>query len=664
MSTTIFPGNTAGIVYEGGTYNGSQFNTPNFFGGEYIQQTVGTNAKLRVNFTGTDCDLYAYADGGTWGWTIDGGSLQTASPSGGNMQWLNVATGLSDTTHTLVLVNIRYFVGWDKILRVTGAAPALSAPTGYTYPQFGFPSSGVTRDGSQYFTTGVEGYVGLTNNGSCRFKATTPSIKIWNRYDINSPIGLVVDDDITTLVRQNPSSGWGWTTFSGLDGSAEHSYRLIIPRGVYVYNFMAAGLNTTALAPYPVDYWQGDSITASSNITNGMAAPNYYVQYGIKAHRGWQVEAQAGATAASQGVSWKTHPGTASPTPDRIIIAFGTNDLGNAESSATWTSAITSIITQIHSDLPTKPVVWLGIFDTTFTHANRGTYNTDLSNTITAFGSSQVTYFSTDGTGVLSTTDSVHFDAAGAIALGNYLFNNLDGSAFSVTVGDSGTGVDSNSISTNTPVSVSDSASGVDVASSIAAFTKTETGTGTEGLSSSVAFTNVETATGTDSLIINITFTKADTASGVDSNSITTPVSVSDNASGVDSLTTAVAISKSDSALGAESFSTIVLLSISDNGTGVDAGGTGTFTPVSVSDTATASETINVVVSFAVIENGTGVDLSSLSARIFGIDSANGIESILTNVVVSTNDTAIGIDSFTVFTSTISTSNVYLFFIN
>lgn len=427
MSTTIFAGNTAGIVYEGGVPDGSQFNTPNFFGGEYIQQAVGTNAKLRVNFTGTDCDLYVYCDGGTWGWTIDGGSLQTASPSGGNMQWLNVATGLSDTTHTLELKTTRYFVGWDKILRVTGAAPALSAPAGYTNPQFGFTSSGVTRDGSAYRTSAVEGYLGITDHGSCRFKATTSSIKIWNRYDLNYPIGLVVDDDITTLTRQNPSYGWGWTEFTGLDGSNEHSYRLIIPNGVYVYNFMAAGLNTAALTAYPVDYWMGDSITANSTITNGDAAPGYFIHYAVKAKRGWQVQAQGGATAATQGVAWKTYPGLASPTPDRVIIAFGTNDLGNAEPSATWTSAITSIITQIHSDLPTKKVVWLGLFDTSFNHANRGTYNTDLSNTITTFGSSLVTYFSTDGTGTVATSDSVHPDATGSATVGNYLYSNLDG---------------------------------------------------------------------------------------------------------------------------------------------------------------------------------------------------------------------------------------------
>jgi len=426
MSTTIFAGNTAGIVYEGGVPDGSQFNTPNFFGGEYIQQAVGTNAKLRVNFTGTDCDLYVYCDGGTWGWTIDGGSLQTASPSGGNMQWLNVATGLSDTTHTLELKTIRYFVGWDKILRVTGASPALSAPTGYTNPQFGFTSSGVTRDGSAYRTSAVEGYLGITDHGSCRFKATTSSIKIWNRYDLNYPIGLVVDDDITTLTRQNPSYGWGWTEFTGLDGSNEHSYRLIIPNGVYVYNFMAAGLNTAALTAYPVDYWMGDSITANSTITNGDAAPGYFIQYAVKAHRGWQVQAQGGATAATQGVSWKTYPGLASPTPDRVIIAFGTNDLGNAESSATWTSAITTIITQINTDLPTKKVIWLGLFDTSFNHTNRGTYNTDLSNTIAAYGNSLVTYFSTDGTGTIATSDSVHPDATGSATLGNYLFSNLD----------------------------------------------------------------------------------------------------------------------------------------------------------------------------------------------------------------------------------------------
>jgi hypothetical protein len=80
----------------------------------------------------------------------------------------------------------------------------------------------------------VEGYTAIQGRGSMRFKATTSSIKLWNRYDLNNPIGLVIDDNIATLVRQNASNGWGWTEFTGLDGSTEHSYRLIIPNGVYI----------------------------------------------------------------------------------------------------------------------------------------------------------------------------------------------------------------------------------------------------------------------------------------------------------------------------------------------------------------------------------------------------------------------------------------------
>lgn len=426
MSTITYPGNAPGIVYGGGVYDGSAIGTPFIFSGENIQPRSGLNSEIRVNFTGTQIEMRVYGSG-TFTWTVDGGATQNNTPSGG-MQWITLATGLSDTTHTLVVKPLGDYMGYDSLFRVTGSAPALSTPSGYAGTQFNFNSSGCTRDNSSYLSGTVEGYTNLQTRGSLRFKATTTTILVWNRYDVNSPLGLAIDDDPTTIVRASPSSGWGWTAFTGLDGGAEHSYRLIVPNGVYVWNIMASGFNTTALTAWPADYWQGDSITAASNITDGDAAPNWTIWYAIKAKRGWQIEGTPGGTAATQGIAQDTHPGTASPTPDRVILAWGRND-DSGTSIPTWNSAITTIITQIHSDLPTTNVVWLGIFDTSSVTSTRGTYNTNLSSTIATFGSSYVTYLSTDGTGTVTTGDGTHPDAAGAAVIGAYLFSNLPSGA-------------------------------------------------------------------------------------------------------------------------------------------------------------------------------------------------------------------------------------------
>ena len=422
-TTTTFTGNSSGIVYGGGLPDGSALSTPFFYITEMVQACVGTNAEIQTVFTGTDCALRIYADGSLWVWSIDGGGVQSSSPTGSSMQWLTLTTGLSDSNHTVYISRLGTYVSYDTLFQVTGSSPALSAPTGYSDPQFGF-TSGVTRDNSQYYTSTFEGYSGVQPRGSFRFKATTSQIRLWNRYGTNNPIGLVVDGDVTSLTRQNPRSGWGWTTFTGLDGAAQHEYRVIVPNDVYVYNVMAAGLNTTSLTAYPADYWQGDEITAASTITNGDAAPNWNIYYAIKAKRGWQIEGTASGTAKVQGVAQDAHPGVASPTPARVILGWGRNDVSST-TLTDWSTAINTIVTKIHSDLPTIPIYWLGLFDTSSIHSTRGSYNSALATAMNAFASSIIKYFPTDGTGTITTSDGTNPDASGAAVIGNYLFNNM-----------------------------------------------------------------------------------------------------------------------------------------------------------------------------------------------------------------------------------------------
>lgn len=412
-----FSGSNPAIIY------GGRFTDPYSSAGTMLIQKA-TGAEYRFNVTGTQLKLGVYGDGSTFSYSVDGGSFTDSAPNSG-LALLTIFTGLSDTSHTVVIKAGNY-TDYTNMLVVVGAAPALTAPSGYSAQHVVKTADGFSVDNSydRFGSTPTEGYIGLMNRGSFRFKATTDTIRVWCRAETGTAkIGLCVDGDADNITTATAADTYGWVSFSGLDGNAEHTYRVITGPSVFYYSAMASGVNATPLTPWPADYYQGDSIVAGSTIADNDIF-NWPARVGLLTNRGWQIKGTAGGTAVTQGVAQKASPGDSTPVPENVFLEWGYNDHGGY-SDATFRAAVTEILTQVAADLPSAKIRWLGIFPgsaaNAFTTPTRAAMNTAISEQVAAFADADVTYVNTDSLSVVATSDSTHPNATGAAAIGDFL---------------------------------------------------------------------------------------------------------------------------------------------------------------------------------------------------------------------------------------------------
>jgi hypothetical protein len=403
-TTTTFPNSNPAIVSNG------RYSDPFPNAGIQIRQTLGANSYLAVRVTGTKCEVQGFMDGSAWAWTVDGGSVQTASPSGNTNQWLTLYDGLDDAPHTVLIYTGRYVAWSPDCLRVTGATPAIAVPTGYADPQYGTTDAGIQIDGSAFYAPANQGYINTVTRGSIRFKARTTSVRVWCVAAAATPqIALIAGKDWSTYQVANAPSNWGWVTFSGLDGSTEKTYRVIVGNNAYTTYVSAANVNSTPLTAFPMAYWSGDSETAASNITNGDCAPNYPQVFGIERDYGWQISASPGQTATSWGVPHAGDAGAATPAPTLVVNVWGVNaDAGGL--SEFEASCDTIAVTQ-RTDLPTAKIVFPYILPVTSTIPRRATWDAGLQSTIDALADANITTVNNDALAVLPTSDGTHLTA-------------------------------------------------------------------------------------------------------------------------------------------------------------------------------------------------------------------------------------------------------------
>ena len=403
-TTTNFQGGDAGIIY------GGFFGPPFLNAGIMIKNATGTNSDFRTVITGTEALLTVFAVGVVYTWTVDGGATQTASPGGNVNAQITLFTGLTDAPHTVIVVCAGYVGYSPAFLTVTGATPALAAPANYSNNQYLMAgSSGVAIDGSE---TGVnaEGYPLVLQRGAARFKTSAAIIRAWcvNR-SAPGPISLVRDGDPSTNAIRSVPDTWGWISWTGLDTSTEHTYRIINGPGTYLYSIMCDALNTSPLTPLPTIFFGGDSETAATNITNGDCALNFPQVFALLANTGYQILAGAGWQARLQGIANDGAPGAAVPTPMWVYMLYGVNDGGFGPGGlATWSASVTTILTQISTDLPTTPIVWPGIFPVSGTASIRVSYNAALVAAIAALANPLITYLDVESLATLPTSDGTH----------------------------------------------------------------------------------------------------------------------------------------------------------------------------------------------------------------------------------------------------------------
>jgi lysophospholipase L1-like esterase len=428
MSTTDFTFDNDAIV------KGGLFQVPFSNAGITITQKLGDNSEMRVIITGTEAKLRIFADGSTHSWTVDGGSTQTDSTGGDVNAFITLFTGLSDAAHT-VIIHPGHYIGYSPIcLEVTGSSPAIAAPSGYTNNVLGCASAGFVSDGVTV-ADNSEGYYNvlgtgtLSNSGGvpCRFKATTTAIRLWCRCDTTDKIGLVVDGDLDGMqvaTISNTVFGYG-VEFTGLDGGAEHEYRVLLGGHSVLANVMFENgtFNTTPLTHLPIDYWYGDSITLGSGTT--WQGANFPARYGILAGRGWTTDGHAGLTGAGYGVTHKADPGDFTPTADAVWEMWGMNDQagGSGVSAGDFQTAVASMDTQFRSDLPSAKIYSVGIIVATASATNGPTFNAAKEAAVTGLADPDTIYIETSSWTDITTGDGTHPNDSGAAIFAQHLYD-------------------------------------------------------------------------------------------------------------------------------------------------------------------------------------------------------------------------------------------------
>jgi len=413
---TPFAGSDSHIVYSG------LFGTP----GATISP-VGPSSEIRVGVTGTECILNITGNGTQYGYSIDGGAETLTSPGVGT-NTITLFTGLSDTTHDVVIrcVTNLNVVHYTAMFTVTGSAPALVSPTGYTDTQYTIHSqSGFAHDNCVADTIDGGGFT-VRGRGSARFLATPGSggtMRVWCSGSGTSKLWLTVNKDISTHISATPAANYGWVTFTGLTPSVEQEFILGVDESSTAWAVMIPGgtFNTSALSNYGSIYFFGDSITASAFC--GGDGEGYTTKLAIKLHKGWQILAGTGQSAYVFGQAHKADPGASTPSPGMVFIAFGVNDESSGLDIATqFRPAVDAIVDQILSDLPSATVIWPALFPTS-SITLPDAYSNSIAASVATHASDRYKTVSVDSWSVIPDVgDHVHPTAAGNTTIANNLF--------------------------------------------------------------------------------------------------------------------------------------------------------------------------------------------------------------------------------------------------
>jgi lysophospholipase L1-like esterase len=309
--------------------------------------------------------------------------------------------------------------------------------------------------------------IGLGSDGSAsnvrygaqiRLKATTPRLDVWIKND-GQAYGLIVDGVVPVDRVITPNTGrWGWVPLrTDLDGSAEHTYGICLSSAIgsdvsagsgEVWAIRCpGGTMNTASQPALRDtaLFYGDSITigdmALKAAVNGFAdeadalqgwvlwtAERLDMQFinagiGGSTLRDCTPDDLSAMSAPNRDIVTKysgqarvAHDvGGASPTPTKIVVLYGRNDVGQVyndagrpiETEAQFQAAAQSMAAAINAAQPAADVYYLGILPATlanyrggYTDADRQAFNTGLQAALTAVGNAKNHYGTTDLVGL------------------------------------------------------------------------------------------------------------------------------------------------------------------------------------------------------------------------------------------------------------------------
>jgi lysophospholipase L1-like esterase len=329
------------------------------------RQLTGRNAEVTFTVTGTAATLQGYVTSVDQpvAVSVDGGAF-TLVPTMTDATWttLTLFTGLSDAAHTVIVrdqgasFGNSFYVDRDSVVTVTGAVPAIAAPTGYG-SMYKLSASGVNSyivpEGGGAFSSaqGNNTYTTSRTDLSFHFKATISTLSCWG-YRSGTKVALWIDGVRQTMVTLPSVSTWGRVDlYSGLDSAAEHDYVLQIGTpSPLIYDLVTTGgtgINTTTLAARPVFAGYGDSITSGSSGSDGSSTASSWL-FKLAMRMGYQVNNRGiGSTSVRNygagGTNCTTFSGESrtadvtgiSPDPAAVFILYGVNDAAGGCSGGT-----------------------------------------------------------------------------------------------------------------------------------------------------------------------------------------------------------------------------------------------------------------------------------------------------------------------------------------
>lgn len=428
----------------------SQFNLSNtniHFGGNWFQNNTGgrsgyiawtQNPECDFSFTGTQFSFPYSTNGPTTPVTITVDGVATIPTLTASAWTVYTSATLSEGLHVVTIKNTgSQFFFLDLTagtggVSVTGAAPALNATTALG-TQYVVNNAGATASGFQLLggwstitnSTGSAAYQSAWQDVTVSFYATTASFSVYlhniGTHAYGSTTGtkarLTVDgvdqSQVSTPMVQGASgtvidsSGgspqWGFASFTGLDGAAQHLYTVSFSnasRIMEVFSVSVTGtLNTSPTWP-SLTYWAayGDSITeetvgtasdSSLGWTHLLWASRASTYVYNRGGGGSSVSSTFGG--ANSGESRTADITSLSPAPAKVFILYGTNDLGiGAVPVGTFQTAYQSMMNLLTNGLPTTTFYCMGIIPRgDKTAAQVATYNSAIQSAIAALTAPQ-----------------------------------------------------------------------------------------------------------------------------------------------------------------------------------------------------------------------------------------------------------------------------------
>lgn len=380
----------------------------------YVQSDSYSNeGYAEVLFTGTDFEFLGLS-GKAFGISIDGGIEFEVV---GNGSYATGATGLSDTQHSIRIRGKEGFAWIIKVdaYRVTGAAPSITRPFGYSTPHQIANDPLFTIDGNcltDYNDSVTNPVVlGLGPYYAIRFKAEAVEISAW--IDKRAATYRVYEDgEILTTLTSDGGSGHQRIAFTPSDAN-EHEFEIvsITGFGFTSWVFIQAdngedgdGVMGPAPSVRPQIYFRGDSITVAvqtPTVTDGFAfVSSRSLGFGCF---------DAGVSGiGTQGLADLLADVTSLPNNTAgIVTLIGVNDGNDGPASQ---DAYDEVISELQGLGPTLPKYFLGILQTNPTSPSRVSFNAMIETQVSAASDPTCVFVPTTDMGLVYYVDGEETD--------------------------------------------------------------------------------------------------------------------------------------------------------------------------------------------------------------------------------------------------------------